>query len=70
MVSIQIVLDMNKMQLLPLPFLRNIQGTGPQVKLYNQCLNFVITEKIKTESCFRKNVRDRKKIKNKFLLYP
>lgn len=35
MVSIQIVLDMNKMQLLPLPFLRNIQGTGPQVKLYN-----------------------------------
>lgn len=64
MVSIQIVLDKNKMQLLPLPFLRNIQGTGPQVKLYNQRLNFVITEKIKTESCLRKNVRDRKKIKN------
>lgn len=34
MVSIQIVLDKNKMQLLPLPFLRNIQGTGPQRKTH------------------------------------
>lgn len=33
MVSIQIVLDKNKTQLLPLPFLRNIQGTGQQVKI-------------------------------------
>lgn len=63
MVSIQIVLDMNKMQLLPLPFLRNIQGTGQQVKLYNQSFNFIIAEKIKTESWLRKNVRDQKKKK-------
>lgn len=33
MVSIQIVSDKNKTQLLPLPFLRNIQGTGQQVKI-------------------------------------
>lgn len=69
MVSIQIVLDMNKMQLLPLPFLRNIQGTGQQVKLYNQSFNFIIAEKIKTESWLRKNVRDQKKKKIKNFCY-
>lgn len=69
MVSIQIVLDMNKMQLLPLPFLRNIQGTGQQVKLYNQSFNFIIAEKIKTESRLRKNVRDKKKKKIKNFCY-
>lgn len=49
------------MQLLPLPFLRNIQGTGPQVKLYNQCLNFVITEKNQDGIVFKKKCEGQKK---------